>query len=51
MFDKEFYPTPRNVLDLMGMDCTGKIIYEPHAGKGDIVDYCIEKGAMKVNSY
>lgn len=48
MFDKEFYPTPVHVLDMMQIDCSGKICYEPHAGKGDIVDYLFERGASRV---
>lgn len=48
MFDKEFYPTPRHVLDIMGIDCYGKTVLEPSAGKGDIVEYCKEWGALEV---
>ena len=48
MFHKEFYPTPENVLDLLGCDFKDKIVYEPHAGKGDIVDYALKNGATKV---
>ena len=48
MFNSEFYPTPRNVIDQMQLDCTGKICLEPSAGKGDIVDYLKEYGAAEV---
>jgi hypothetical protein len=48
MFHKEFYPTPRYVLDLMQLDVAGKNVLEPHGGKGDIIDYVKEKGANKV---
>ncbi len=48
MFDKEFYPTPRHVLDRMCIDCDGKIVLEPSAGKGDIIDYVKEYGARDV---
>lgn len=48
MFDKEFYPTPVHVIDMMNLDCKGKVILEPHAGKGDIVDYCKNNGAKEV---
>ena len=51
MFDKEFYPTPVEAIDLMQLDCTGKVILEPHAGKGDIVDYCYNNGAKEVISF
>lgn len=41
MFNKDFYPTPSAVLDLMlaGEKLAGKRVLEPSAGKGDIVDY------------
>ena len=48
MFHKEFYPTPREVLDKMGIDCYGLTVFEPSAGKGDIIDYCLEAGAANV---
>jgi predicted RNA methylase len=48
MFNKEFYPTLEETLDQMQIDCIGKIVYEPQAGKGDIVDYCIFHGAKEV---
>jgi hypothetical protein len=39
MFEKEFYPTPPNVIDemLAGLSLRGKVVLEPSAGKGDIV--------------
>jgi len=48
MFNKEFYPTPENVLEMMGIDCHNKIVLEPSAGKGDIVDYCLKWGASEI---
>ena len=51
MFHKEFFPTPQSVLDLMQLDCKNKIILEPHAGKGDIVDYCYNNGAKEVLAF
>jgi len=48
MFNSEFYPTPRHVLDMMGIDCYGKICADFSAGKGDIVDYLKEHGASRV---
>jgi len=48
MFNEEFYPTPKNVLDLMQLDCNDKICLEPSAGKGDIVDYLKEFGAAEI---
>jgi hypothetical protein len=51
MFHAEFYPTPAHVLDLMQLDCIGKVILEPHAGKGDMVDYCFKNGAKEVLAF
>lgn len=48
MFHKEFYPTPINVLDAMQIDCVGRTVLEPSAGKGDIVDYLYHNGATEV---
>ena len=47
MFDKEFYPTPVDVIEMMttGIDLHGKTVLEPSAGSGSIVDYCIGHGA------
>lgn len=50
MFDKEFYPTPEHVIDIMlnGINLDGKVVLEPSAGKGDIVRYCNERGARVI---
>lgn len=48
MFHNEFYPTPKEVLYMMQLDCKDKVILEPHAGKGNIVDFCKENGAKEV---
>ena len=47
MFNKNFYPTPSSVIDVMllGFDVNNKRILEPSAGKCDIVDYLKERGA------
>lgn len=47
MFDPDFFPTPKNVIETMlnGYSLEGKTILEPSAGKGDIVDFCIGAGA------
>lgn len=50
MFHSEFYPTPPEVIQLMQLDCKNRVILEPHAGKGNIVDYCIHNGAKEVLS-
>lgn len=41
MFNKDFFPTPQHVIEMMmnGEQIEGKIFLEPSAGKGDIVDY------------
>lgn len=41
MFDKDFYPTPKPVIQRMlsGVNFRDKRILEPSAGKGDILDY------------
>ncbi|MFV5697762.1 DUF4942 domain-containing protein [Flavobacterium sp. ZT3R17] len=51
MFHSEFFPTPLSAIELMQLDCTGKVILEPHAGKGDIVDYCYLNGAKEVLAF
>lgn len=48
IFNKDFYPTPIGVLERMGFDASDKIILEPSAGSGAIVDYCKLRGADKV---
>lgn len=51
MFHKEFYPTPKDAYLLMQVNCTDKIILEPQAGKGDLVNYMLEDGAKEVLAY
>ena len=50
MFNRDFYPTPRPVIErmLFGTDIAGRTFLEPSAGKGDIVDYLKENGAKDV---
>lgn len=47
MFNREFYPTPPAVIEMMvgGLELQGKHVLEPSAGKGDIVDYVQHLGA------
>lgn len=47
MFNKDFYPTPNEVIlqMLSGHDFTDKLVLEPSAGKGNIVDYLKNVGA------
>lgn len=50
MFSREFYPTPKAVIEMMtaGIEIKGKVFLEPSAGKGDIVDYLVQNGAKQV---
>ena len=50
MFNKDFYPTPKEVIEQMmfGIDLQNKTVLEPSAGKGNIVDYLKEYGAKEV---
>jgi len=47
MFNKDFYPTPKEVIYTMisGLILNGKTVLEPSAGKGDIIDVLKEEGA------
>lgn len=47
MFNKDFYPTPENVILQMleGYDVSGKTVLEPSAGKGNIVDVLLSHGS------
>lgn len=53
MFNKDFYPTPSDVIDVMlqGIVVEGKRFLEPSAGKGDIVDRLQMMGAEDVCIY
>lgn len=50
MFGTEFYPTPPEVIEKMlnGFSPEDKVILEPSAGKGNIVDYLKSSGAKEV---
>lgn len=50
MFNRDFYPTPEKVIEEMFKvsEVTNKIILEPSAGTGNIVDYCNKMGAKEV---
>ena len=43
----DFYPTPREVIEqmMMGENVSGKVVLEPSAGSGNIVDWLKENGA------
>lgn len=50
IFNRDFYPTPEKVIQemLKISEVTNKIILEPSAGTGNIVDYCNKMGAKEV---
>lgn len=50
MFNPDFYPTPTDVIFQMleGINIEDKIVLEPSAGKGDIIDYLNAHGAKEV---
>lgn len=50
MFDKEFFPTPSHVIDIMigDLDLNNKVVLEPSSGKGDIIRACVNKGAKVI---
>lgn len=50
IFEEEFYPTPNEVIDrmMMGVNVSGKVVLEPSAGTGNIVDWLKGAGARKV---
>lgn len=53
VFNKDFFPTPKEVIERMlnGKDLYDKYILEPSAGSGNIVRYCKEAGAKEVYAY
>lgn len=50
MFNSDFFPTPTAVIDRMttSMSLSGRVILEPSAGSGNIVDYLNNAGAKEV---
>ncbi len=50
IFESDFYPTPKEVINRMMMneDVSGKVVLEPSAGSGNIVDWLKEYGAKEV---
>lgn len=54
MFENQYYPTPKNLVDKMleGIDLRGiKSILEPSAGSGNIVDRVVELKNSMYDSY
>lgn len=50
MFNKDFYPTPPDVIERMinGNDLHGKVVLEPSAGSGNILDFVSGLGASTI---
>jgi len=50
MFGTDFFPTPTKVIEqmLFNVDIQNKIILEPSAGKGNIIDYLKQNGAKEI---
>lgn len=50
IFEEEFYPTPKEVIGRMmiGENVADKVILEPSAGNGNIVEWLKENGAKEV---
>jgi len=48
MYHDELYPTPLHVLEIMQLDCVGKIVLDPHAGFGNILEYAKTIGAKEI---
>jgi len=50
MFNADFYPTPKQVIEQMisGLDLNGKTVLEPSAGKGNIIDALKQCGAKVI---
>jgi hypothetical protein len=48
MFNKDFYPTPPELLNLMQIECNNKTVYEPSAGSGNIITWLKQNGAKSV---
>jgi hypothetical protein len=50
MFNPDFYPTPEAVAATMldPLDLRGRVVVEPSAGSGNLVQACLERGASEV---
>ena len=50
MFDPDFFPTPMTVISKMisGLPLNKMTVLEPSAGKGDILDYIVQRGGYWV---
>jgi hypothetical protein len=50
MFSSEFFPTPLEVIDQMGIDCYDKHVLEPSAGSGNIVSWLRLNGSRSISA-
>jgi WD40 repeat protein len=52
MFNKDFFPTPKEVIEKMmfGVETINKVFLEPSAGNGNIIDYLKENHAKEILS-
>lgn len=50
MFNADFFPTPAEVAaDMLDcLDLRGKIVLEPSAGSGNLIQACLERGAQEI---
>lgn len=50
MFNPDFYPTKKETFLQMvsGFDLKNKVVFEPSAGKGNIINFSLEQGAKEV---
>jgi len=50
MFNPDFFPTPEAVAALMldPLDLRGRVVVEPSAGSGNLVQACLDRGAAEV---
>ena len=48
IFNNNFYPTSREVYNMMDVDCYGKTVYDPSAGSGNLLKFMAQDGASKI---
>ena len=51
MFDTEFYPTPKELLNKMQIFPDGLKVLEPSAGSGNIIDWLKDRGSDEIFSF
>lgn len=48
MFNRDFFPTPEQTADMMQLDVRGKVVLEPSAGSGNLIEYMRKAGVAEV---